>query len=373
MPAADERFMRMAIRLARRGEGNASPNPMVGAVVVKEGHAVGLGWHEGPGTPHAERVAMQEAGASCSGATLYVTLEPCAHQGRTAPCALAVIESGIRRVVMAMQDPDPRVSGRGTALLREAGIQVTTDLLVDETRELYEAYVVHRSQGRPFVIQKSAITLDGKVAAADGSSRWITGEEARRDAHLLRAGSDAVCVGVGSVIADDPLLTVRVPHSGSDPIRVVVDSNARTPVGARILTAGPPTIIYTTAFPDSERVAKLQRAGAEVIEVAHESGRVSLKAMLDDLARKGVMTLLLEGGATLAGSFASGGWTDKYVFYLAPKLLGDEGLSALAGWTAPTITSAKNLVIESAEMVGGDLKVIAYPKIESSELASGES
>jgi len=370
---ADERFMRMAIRLARRGEGIASPNPMVGAVIVREGHAVGSGWHQGPGTPHAEMVAIKEAGSSCSGATLYVTLEPCAHHGRTAPCAPAVIESGVRRVVLGMQDPDPRVSGRGTALLREAGIEVTADLPVDETKELYEAYVVHRTQGRPFVIQKSAITLDGKIAAVDGTSRWITGEEARRDAHVLRARSDAVCVGVGSVIADDPLLTVRVPHSGSDPIRVVVDSNARTPVGSRILTAGPPTIIYTTASPDSQRVAKLQRAGAEVIEVAHESGRVSLKAMLDDLARKGVITLLLEGGATLAGSFASGGWIDKYVFYLAPKLLGDGGLSVLASWTATTITSAKNLSIEAVEMIGEDLKVVAYPNNESSDLASGES
>lgn len=366
---SDERYMKMALSLARKGEGGTSPNPMVGAVLVKEGRVIGAGWYAGPGTPHAERASIEEAGSETRGATLFVTLEPCTHHGRTPPCTEAVLESGVTRVVAAMEDPDPRVAGAGLRTLEEAGIEVTVGSLRSEATRLNEAYVTHRTEARPFVIHKSAITLDGKVAAADGSSKWITSEEARRDVHLLRGRCDAVCVGIGSVLRDDPSLTVRVPHKGREPMRVIVDSGARTPNNARVLSDLAPTLIYTVRGSDEDRVLRLKKAGADVSVVEEEAGRVSIKAMLEDLARRGVLSLLLEGGPTLAGAFAVANLIDKYIFYIAPKLLGEYGLPAIRGWTASTIDRAKTLLVNSVDEVGEDLRVTAYPRREDPTLA----
>lgn len=358
----DERFMRMALDLARQGEGIASPNPMVGAVVVKGERVVGSGWHEGPGHPHAESLALEQAGDDSRGSTLYVTLEPCVHHGRTPPCVQAVLEAGVGRVVTAMNDPDPRVRGRGLEKLEDSGVDVVSGVLEFEASRLNEAYVTHRTEGRPFVISKSAVTLDGRVAAKDGSSRWITGEEARQDVHQLRAVCDAICVGIGSVLADDPALTVRVPHSGKNPLRVIVDSNARTPANARVLSTEARSIVYVTQLSDAAGVQLLKSSGTEVQQVETEMGRVSLKAMLEDLARHDVLSLLVEGGPTLNGAFSSAGLIDKYVFYIAPKLLGEEALPSIIGWTAQSIDLARRLEIVSVEMLGDDIKVVAYPQ-----------
>lgn len=363
---ADERYMKLALRLARKGEGRTSPNPMVGAVIVRGNRIAGAGWHRGPGEPHAEALALAEAGARAAGATAYVTLEPCAHHGRTPPCTGALISARVKRVVAAMADPDPLVDGGGIRALRAAGIDVEVGALEDEARRANAAYIVHRTLGRPFVTYKSAASLDGRIAARDGTSQWITGAEARRDVQRLRSRSDAIMVGIGTVLADDPSLTVRGPSAARPRLRVVVDSAARTPPDARVISPEAPKLIVTVEDPSTERVRRLVRAGAEVLSVESEEGRVALLPMLRRLAERGVMSLLLEGGGTLAGAFAAAGLIDRYLFYVAPKLIGGGGtLGALEGWAASTIGEAAQLRIEGVRRVGEDLRVEAYPLARS--------
>jgi diaminohydroxyphosphoribosylaminopyrimidine deaminase/5-amino-6-(5-phosphoribosylamino)uracil reductase len=362
MPAADDKaWMQTALRLAARGRGRTSPNPMVGAVVVRDGRLVGSGWHHRAGEPHAEALALAEAGDPARGATAYVTLEPCAHHGRTPPCAGALIAAGVARVVVAMEDPDPRTAGKGIDALRLAGIEVEVGLLDDRARRLNEQYLVHRTAGRPFVTYKSGASLDGRTAALDGTSKWITSEAARRDAHRLRAQSDAICAGIGTILADDPQLTVRGVPTVRPPLRVVVDSEARTPVGAGVLSNDAPTVVFTAAGDDDARLTALKEAGAETVCAPEPGGRVSLPDMLRNLGERGVVSLLLEGGAILAGSFAAQGLIDRYVFYLAPKLIGSTGAGILNGWTAPSIAGALDLVIDETRRVGPDLRITAYP------------
>lgn len=365
MPETDEAWMRRALRLAARGRGKTSPNPMVGCVLVKGGAAVGTGWHRRAGEPHAEILALRAAGEAARGATAYVTLEPCAHQGRTPPCCEALVAAGVGRVVAAMEDPDPRTAGKGLAALRDAEIEAESGLLESEAQKLNEQYIVHRTTGRPFVTYKAGMSIDGRTAAADGSSRWITSAGARLDAHRLRAQSDAVCAGVGTVLADDPRLTVRGVRSSRPPLRVVVDSSARTPIGAQILSPDFPTVVFTAARDGEPAVAALKEAGVEVVCVPGEERSVDLKEMLRILGDRGIVSLLLEGGATLAGAFAGGGLIDRYVFYLAPKLLGGSGAGALNGWAADSITDAADLVISEVKRIGPDLRITAYPYREA--------
>lgn len=338
---------------------------MVGAVIVSGHVVVGTGWHLGPGRPHAEAIALAGAAGTARGATAYVTLEPCPHHGRTPPCTEALIAAGVRRVVAAMIDPDPRVAGRGVHALRKAGVEVEVGVLAGEAERLNEAYLLNRLCGRPFVTYKAAVSLDGRIAAADGSSRWVTGEAAQRDVHRLRARCDAVCVGIGTVLADNPMLTVRDVRTIRQPLRVVADSRARTPSTARVLSAEAPTLIVVTGDAPAPRVRRLERAGAEVIVVVGDRGRLSVPAMLSALAERDVLTLLLEGGGTLAGSFAAAGLIDRFVLYLAPAVMGGEGTrSLLEGWAAPTITAMPRLVIEEVRRLGEDLRVIASPRRE---------
>ena len=354
--------MRLALRLARKGLGRTSPNPAVGAVVAAGGRVVGTGWHRQAGAEHAEVLALREAGEAARGATLYVTLEPCAHHGRTPPCVEAVLASGVGRVVAAMQDPDPLVAGRGFGALQEAGVEVEVGTEGQAAADLNEAYLTHRRLGRPFVTYKAAMSLDGRTAAADRTSQWITGPTARRDVQRLRAASDAICVGIGTVLADNPSLTVRDRTAARRPLRVVVDSLARTPLGARVLDGAAPTLVVVTDLAPGEGVQRLQEAGAEVMAVAADGGWVSLAEMLGCLAARGVVSLLMEGGATLAGSFAGGGLIDRYLIYVAPKLLGGGAApGVLEGWSAATIGEARPLVLRGARRMGEDLRLEARP------------
>jgi diaminohydroxyphosphoribosylaminopyrimidine deaminase/5-amino-6-(5-phosphoribosylamino)uracil reductase len=335
---------------------------MVGAVVVAGREIVGEGWHRAAGTPHAEIHALRAAGASARGSTLYVTLEPCSHHGRTPPCVGAVVDAGIGRVVVAMADPDARVSGRGVDELRAAGMEVDVGVLWEEARQLNAAYVLHRTLGRPFVTYKAAVSLDGRTAAADGSSKWITGPEARRDVHRLRARSDAVAVGIGTVIADDPSLTVRDVRPRVPPLRVVVDARARVSPGAKVLSGEAPTLVVVAEDADEGRVHALGEAGADVLRVPADGRMVSIPAMLSALGARGIVSLLLEGGSTLAGGFVSAGCVDRFAFYVAPKLLGGPGtVAVLEGWAAASIAGAAPLTIESVRRLGADVRIIARP------------
>ena len=360
-PAVEQAWMKLALRLASRGRGSSSPNPMVGAVVVKDGAVVGTGWHRRAGTPHAEALALQQAGTLAEGATVLVSLEPCFHHGLTPPCVEALIRAKVARVVTAVRDPDPRTAGKGIEALRAAGIEVGEGLMEDQALKLNQAYFHHRLTGRPFVTYKVAASLDGKTAARDGSSRWITGEQARMDAHRLRGDSDAICAGIGTILADDPLLTARGIRTAKAPMRVVVDSQGRTPAGARVLSSDAPTTIVTALAESDGTLAPLKKAGAAVISVPGKDGKVSLPAMLSKLGDLGIVSMLLEGGAGLAGAFVSEGFIDKYVFYLAPKLIGGPGHGCLEGWGASSIDQALRLRDSTTRRLGPDLRITAYP------------
>ncbi|MBC7256464.1 MAG: bifunctional diaminohydroxyphosphoribosylaminopyrimidine deaminase/5-amino-6-(5-phosphoribosylamino)uracil reductase RibD, partial [Chloroflexi bacterium] len=312
---AHERFMRRALELARRGAGWTRPNPLVGAVVVKDGGVLGEGYHAVCGGPHAEAVALLEAGERARGADLYLTLEPCVDfpGKRTPPCTDAVLEAGIRRVIVATADPNPCVSGRGLARLREAGVEVVEGVLADEARRLNEVFfhwVVHRT---PFVVLKLALSLDGKIATRAGKSRWITGPGSRRVVHALRARYGAILVGVGTVLADDPSLTVRAAE-GPQPLRVVLDSAGRIPLGAKVLSPGVRTIIATTDRMPMEAEAALRGKGAEVWRLPGEGDRVDLPALLRRLGKE-TDSLLVEGGSEVAWSFLSRGLVHKVAFF----------------------------------------------------------
>ncbi len=327
----DVQHMRRAMALAATVRGSTAPNPWVGCVVFPTAHASDVAtFFEGatapPGGPHAEVTALQQAGEAARGATLYVTLEPCAHHGRTPPCTDAIIAAGVSRVVIGIQDPDNRVAGRGVAALREAGIEVTEGVAADDVAEQLAPYLKHRRTGHPWVVLKMAASLDGRTAAPDGSSRWITGEAARRDVHRLRASSDAVLVGAGTVRADDPELTVRIDgESAGDeqPLRVVL---GRAPEGAKVQPA---------------------------LELEGDLGEV-----LDELGKRGVLQLLVEGGATVAHDFHAAGLVDRYVLYLAPALFGgDDGRPIFAGPGAGTIGDVWRGRLVSVEQLGDDLRV----------------
>ena len=323
----DNRMMQQALRLARRAAGRTSPNPLVGAVIASGGVVVGRGHHAMAGTDHAEVVALRKAGNRARGATLYVNLEPCAHTGHTGPCTEALIDAGIRRVVAAMRDPDPRVDGRGIARLREAGIEVEVGLLEDQARRVNESYVKHRRTGMPFVTLKWAMSLDGKIGADRSSATELTGGAARRYVHFLRNTHDAVLVGVQTVLADDPQLTCRL-SGGRNPLRVVLDSRLRTPLEARVVagaTAGAgeaPTLIATTAAAPPAQIEAMRRAGVEVVVLDQAPQGVDLRALMEELGRRGVLSVLIEGGGTVNASALAAGVVDKVIALVAPRLIG---------------------------------------------------
>lgn len=365
----EEIFMRRALTLAKRGF--TAPNPMVGAVLVKDGRIVGEGYHRRAGMPHAEVEALRQAGETARGATLYVTLEPCSHWGRTPPCADAIIEAGVRCVYAAMQDPNPLVSGNGFARLREAGVEVHVGTLEEQARQLNEIFVKYHTTGMPFVTVKAAMSLDGKIATCTGNSKWITEEPARRLAHRLRARHDAVMVGIGTVLQDDPLLTVRLPRLKEPPrrLRIVVDSRLRCPEEAQVLRVEEaPTLVATTDAAPPDKVARLRERGVEVEILPTGEGGVDLCALLRALAARGVTGVLCEGGGTLIASLFAQRLVDKVVFFYAPRILGGrDAPTAVEGAGFSRMEESLRLDRVYWRKVGRDLMVQAYPVWEPGE------
>ena len=359
---SDEAYIGRALVLAERGRGLVSPNPIVGAAVVSaSGSVAGEGWHEGPGTAHAEVVALREAGEAARGSTLYTSLEPCVHTGRTPPCVEAIVAAGVARVVSAMCDPNPIVDGRGFAELERDGVEVRHGVLADEAARQNEAFVKHVRTGLPFVTWKMAASLDGKVAARDGSSRWITGDSARADVHRLRAWSDAIVVGAGTALIDDPSLTVREPgYRGRPPLRVLVDGRGRVPATGDLFDDAAPTLVATTDLAPPERRDEWEDSGAEVVVLAAEGDGVPIGELVSLLGKRDLQGVLLEGGPTLAFAAIEEGVVDKVVLYLAPKLIGGvDAPTVLGGRGFAPISSAVRLRVRSFNPIGEDLKVEA--------------
>ena len=357
-----QKFMQRSIVLARRGIGKTAPNPAVGCVIVREGAIVGEGWHRKAGTPHAEVHALRQAGESARGADVYVSLEPCAHFGKTPPCAEALVAAGVKRVFAAMEDPNPRVSGRGIGILRAAGIEVAVGIMAAESRLLNEQFIKHVTTGLPFVVLKTAMTLDGKTATANGDSKWITSDKSRAYVHKLRGMLDAVMVGVGTVRVDDPLLTCRIP-GGRDPLRVIVDSNLDIPIHSQVLHAGSRagTIIATLAG-DSVKADKLRGLGVRILQCRHNDGRVDLPQLFSDLGGMGVQSVLLEGGSTLAGECLRSGLIDKIILFYAPKLVGGEAPGLFGGAGSATMAEALKIHNVKLRRFGDDLLLEGYPE-----------
>ncbi len=364
----DREFMALALRLAAKGRGHTSPNPMVGAVIVNRGKIVGQGSHRKVGGPHAEVLAVSQAGSRANGGTLYVTLEPCSHlKKRTPPCVPLVITSGVRRVVVAMVDPNPQVSGRGIAQLKRAGIQVEVGCLEAEAQQLNEAYIHRVQTGRPFTILKAGMTLDGQIATAGGESQWITGDEARSQAHRLRADVDAVLVGIGTVLRDDPQLTARL---GSDPVqlaprqplRVVVDSRLRIPLRAAVLQRQEDahTVIATTRLAPLKKIERLQARGIDVLILPNAGGHLNLTALWTRLGQLGVTSLLVEGGSELNAAVLRAGLPQRLMCFVAPLLLGGQEAKGLFGGISPRrLRDAVPLKNLRMEPVGRDMLIQA--------------
>lgn len=359
--ATDHAHMARALRLARRGLATTTPNPRVGCVIVgTTGDIVGEGWHQRAGEPHAEVLALCQAATRAQGATAYVTLEPCNHHGRTPPCTEALLAAGIRRVIAAMQDPDPRVSGGGIAHLRSQGVAVESGLLENEARALNPGFIARLTRGRPWLTLKIAASLDGRTALGNGISQWITGTAARSDVQRQRARSCAILTGIGTVLQDDPRLTVREPDIGRQPLRVVADSRLRTPASARILAGG--GTIIACASNTGEKASALAAAGAEVLPLPDGHGRVDLPALLADLGRRGINELLVEAGATLNGVLLEAGLVDEILLYCAPTLLGSDALGMFRFAPRTHMAQRTELFITSLDRIGQDIRIRATPR-----------
>lgn len=359
----DRHYMKMALEFAARARGRTSPNPMVGAVVVKDDCVVGQGYHVRAGNSHAEVIALKEAGRDAAGATLYVTLEPCCHHGRTGPCSEAIIAAGITKVVIAMADPNPLVSGGGIRRLQEAGLEVVQGVMEEEALELNEVFIKYITTGRPFVVAKAAMSLDGKIATSTGQSKWITGPEARAYGHRFRDWYDAILVGIGTVLADNPSLTTRLPGGGGrDPVRVILDSQARTPLNATMLTqrSDAPTLIATTAGAPAKRLEALHQAGAKIL-VVNEGPRVELAELTKILAQRKITSILIEGGAAVHGSALAAKIVDKAVWFIAPKIIGGrDAPGPVGGMGVGDLSAAAELERVKVGLLGPDLCVEGY-------------
>ncbi len=364
MSEADHIWMRRALELAGRARGRTSPNPMVGAVLIKDGQIVGEGFHAYAGSDHAEVVALREAGSAAAGATLYVSLEPCCHVGRTPPCVEQILQAGIRRVVAACEDPNPAVSGKGFAALLAAGLSAEVGILARAAEQLNEAFFTHVRTGRPFVTLKVAASLDGKIATRTGESRWITGESARRRVHQLRNEVDAVLVGIGTVLRDDPLLTTRLGIAEQrDPIRVIVDNLARLPLRAKVVNRASTaaTLLAVSQMAPRTKLEALEREGIQVIVVESSPRRVSLERLMEALGKRGILSVMIEGGAEINASALREGIVDKVLVFLAPILIGGKSTStAVGGDGIESLSQALRLREVRIERFEDDILVEGY-------------
>ena len=355
----DKEYMRLALKLAIKAIGRTSPNPLVGAVIVKNDRIVGKGYHKRAGKPHAEINALNMAGERARGATLYLNLEPCAHFGRTPPCTKRIISSGIKKVVAAMIDPNPLNCGRGVKELRRAGVKVKTGVLEEEAKRVNESYVKYITTKRPFVILKTAMSLDGKIATRTGDSKWITNERSRKYLHRLRREVDAVLVGIETVLRDDPRLTSRI--LARNPLRVVVDNRARIPLGAKVLNREAPTIVATTKFASKRKIEALRKKGARVLVIKDRDEKVDLKELLKRLGKLEIVSLLVEGGGRINASFLENSLVDKVLFFVAPKIIGgEEAITPVEGEGIERIKDAIELRDISIKRLGEDVLVEGY-------------
>lgn len=365
MDMLDQYYMERALRLAVKGKGLVSPNPMVGAVLVKNGQIVGEGFHKAAGGPHAEVFCIQEAGQLAKNATLYVNLEPCSHYGRTPPCTEAIIRAGVSRVVVAMDDPNPLVSGKGIKLLRDKGIEVVTGVMEKQAKALNEIFIKYITTKRPFVAVKLASTLDGKLATRTGDSKWITGPMAREYVHQLRNEYDAILVGINTVLADDPLLNCRIDKpSKKDPIRIVLDSKLRIPLDAKVINSSQtaPLIVFTTAN-NRVKIKELQEKGVEVIEQKGET-KISIDFVMTKLAQREISSVLVEGGSNVIWSFFREGFIDKYYMFIAPKIVGGKkGVPLIGGDGIKIMNNAIKMKWKEVKFLGDDLLLICYREL----------
>jgi diaminohydroxyphosphoribosylaminopyrimidine deaminase/5-amino-6-(5-phosphoribosylamino)uracil reductase len=351
---SDEIFMRRALSLAKVRKGLTHPNPTVGCVIVKDGKIVGEGFHKKAGEPHAEVVALKQAGEKARDAAVYVTLEPCSHYGRTPPCSLALIQAGVKRVVIATLDPNPRVAGRGVQMLKNAGIEVEVGLLEREAKELNLDFFHWITTKKPYVVLKIAQTLDGFIATTEGKSKWITSFESRKKVHRMRCESDAILVGVGTVLKDNPELTVRHVKCEKKPLRVILDTNLRIPLNAKVLdTLKAPTLIFT-ASEDREKLDALRDKGVEVVKIPAEGGLLNLEKVLEELGKREVVRLMVEGGAKVFGEFYKRKLFNEISVFVAPKVFG-KGISPFEGFKNNTPSEESDLELVSVERFGGDV------------------
>lgn len=354
----NEFYIRRALRLAGKARGLTSPNPMVGAIVVKNGRIISEDYHKRPGALHAEALALEKAGDKARGATLYVSLEPCCHtKKRTPPCTKAIINAGIKRVIIAMKDPNPKVSGSGIAELQKAGIEVVSGVLEDKAKRLNEAYIKYITTGRPFVILKTAMTLDGKIATPEGQSKWITGEKARAIVHRLRRSVDAVMTAIGTVKADNPKLTARIKN-GKNPIRIVIDPKLEVPSDANVLRTPPETIIVTAV--DNLKADDVEKSG---IKMVFYKDKLDLNRLMEKLGQMEITSVLLEGGSSLNAHALEDGIVDKIMFFIAPIIIGGrESFPAIGGKTYKKLEEAYRVRDISVKQVGDDFLIEGYIK-----------
>jgi diaminohydroxyphosphoribosylaminopyrimidine deaminase/5-amino-6-(5-phosphoribosylamino)uracil reductase len=371
----DRDYMRSVLRLASRGRGNTSPNPMVGAIIVKRNRVIGKGYHKRVGSPHAETLALKEAGEKATDATIYVNLEPCCHRDKkTPPCTDAVIRAGVKKVVIGMVDPNPKVSGGGINILRKAGIKVITGILEEESRRLNEAYIKYITTGIPFVILKIASSLDGKIATGSGESKWITGEQSRKIVHRLRSEVDAVMVGIGTVLMDDPMLNVRL-IKGRNPHRLILDSQLKISLTARILNpelnlslglshpvpSESKTYIVTSSDAPEDKIIALEKKGIRIIPADSKEGYIDLPLLMKELGNIGIMSLMIEGGSETNASALRAGIIDKVLIFLSPKIIGGSNSKGSVGGTSPErLTDAIILKDLRFRRSGEDLLIEGY-------------
>ncbi len=360
MAEADRLFMKMALAEAVKARGRTSPNPLVGAVVVKDGEVIGRGRHKKAGTPHAEIHALRSAGSRAVGATIYVTLEPCNHTGRTPPCTQAILASGIKRVVIGMVDPNPHVTGSGRDFLAARGIEVTSGVLADKCRAINRPFIKHITTGLPWVIMKAGCSMDGRIAAGSGQCAWITNEKSRHQVHLLRDRVDAISVGIGTALNDNPSLTTRLPgRQGRDPLRVIIDTSLKLPPGAKMLKqeSAASTWIFCGPEPDGNKVKALETAGARVLPVDLRKGRVDLYEVLAVLGREQVNSLLVEGGSLIHTAFLQAGLVDQVNLFLAPVFLGSDAIPLIAELGLKQVRDARRFSLIRTRRFADDIMI----------------